>query len=87
MPGPTCQSQAPLKRLPVAGLMCAPQLLSMRRQPELCHGRRPCVPPRAPPPASLYPLSAEAKPHLLSPPHEAAISTPPQPLQLHAALA
>jgi hypothetical protein len=44
------------------------------------------VSPRAPPPASPYPLSAEAKPHLFSPPRKAAIGTPPPPLLLHVAL-
>jgi hypothetical protein len=56
------------------------------RWPELCRRRRPREPPRAPPPASLYPLSVEAKPHLLSPPREAAIATPQPPMLLHAAL-
>jgi hypothetical protein len=36
--------------------------------------------PRAPPQARPYPLSVEAKPHLLSSTREAAIGTPPPPL-------
>jgi hypothetical protein len=59
---------------------------AMHQRPKLCRGRRPRVPPRVPSPASPYPLSAEAKPHLFSP-REEAIDTPPPPLFLHAALA
>jgi hypothetical protein len=58
MPGPTCQSHAPLKRHPVAGLMHVRQLLDHAPV-----GRATPWWPRAPPRASLSPacLGFEAK--------------------------